>query len=45
MANLAHHPVLGRSQNLTDIVKDGFRKRYKYLEMLEILKVHHKKNN
>ena len=42
MANLPCHPVLGRNQNLTDI-KDYFRKGYTYLEMLEFLKVHHKK--
>ena len=44
MANLPHHPVLGRNQNSTDIVKDYFRKGYTYLEMLEFLKVHHKKS-
>ena len=43
MANLPRHPVLGRNQNLTDIIKDYFRKGYTYLEMLEFLKVHHKK--
>ena len=43
MANLPRHPVLGRNQNLTDIVKDYFRKGYTYLEILEFLKVHHKK--
>ena len=43
MANLPRHPVLGRNQSLTDIVKDYFRKGYTYLEMLEFLKVHHGK--
>ena len=43
MANLPRHPVLGRNQNLTDIVKDYFRKGYTYLEMLEFIKVHHKR--
>ena len=43
MANLPRHPVLGRNQNLTDIIKDYFRKGYTYLEMLEFLKVHHTK--
>ena len=43
MANLPRHPVLGRNQNLTDIVKDYFRKGYRYIEMLEFLKVHHKR--
>ena len=43
MASLPRHPVLGRNQNLTDIIKDYFRKEYTYLEMLEFLKVHHKK--
>ena len=42
MANLPRHPVLGRNQNLTDIVKDYFRKGYTYLEKPEFLKVHHK---
>ena len=35
MDNLLHHPVLGRNQNLTTIVKDYFRKGYTYLEMLD----------
>ena len=43
MANLPRHLVLGRNQNLIDIIKDYFRKGYTYLEMLEVLKVHHKK--
>ena len=43
MANLPRHRVLRRNQNLTDIVKDYFRKGYTYLEMLEFLKVHHKR--
>ena len=43
MANLPRHPVLVRNQNLTGIVKDYFRKGYTYLEMLEFLKVHHKR--
>ena len=43
MANFPRYPVLGRNQNLTDIVKDYFRKGYAYLEMLEFLKVHHEK--
>ena len=43
MANLPRHPVLERNQNLTDIVKDYFRKGYTYLIMLKFLKVHHKK--
>ena len=43
MANLPRCPVLGRNQNLTYIIKDYFRKGYTYLEMLEFLKVHHKK--
>ena len=43
MVNLPRHPVLGRNRNLTDIVKDYFRKGYTHLEMLEFLKVHHKK--
>ena len=42
MANLPRHPVSERNQNLTDIVKDYFRKGYMYPEMLEFLKVHHK---
>ena len=45
MANLPRHPVLGRNQNLTNIVKDYFRKGYTYLEMLEFLKVHHKRKS
>ena len=45
MANLPRHPVLGRNQNLTNIVKDYFRKGYTCLEMLEFLTVHHKKSN
>ena len=43
MANLPRHPVSERNQNLTDIVKDYFRKGYMYPEMLEFLKVHQKK--
>ena len=43
MANLPRHPVFGRNENMTDIVKDYLRKVYTYLEMLEVLKVHHKK--
>ena len=42
MANLPRHPVSETNQNLTDIVKDYFRKGYMYPEMLEFLKVHHK---
>ena len=38
MANLPRHPVLGINQNLTNIVKDYFRKGYTYLEMPEFLK-------
>ena len=40
-----HNPILGSTQNVTDIVEDYFRKGYAYLEMLEFLKVYHKKNN
>ena len=43
MANLPRHPILGRNQNLTNIVKDYFRKGYTYFEILEFLKVHHKR--
>ena len=43
MAHLPRHPVLGRNQNFTDIVKGYFGKGYTYLEMLEFLKVHHEK--
>ena len=43
MANLPRHPLLGRNQNLTEIIKDYFRKGYTYLKMLEFLKVHYKK--
>ena len=39
MANLPHHPVLGTNQNLSDIVKDYFKKGYTYLEMLEFKKL------
>ena len=39
MANLLHHPVLGTNQNLSDIVKDYFRKGCTYLEILEFKKL------
>ena len=45
MANLSRHPVLGRNQNLNDIVEDYFRKGYTYLELLEFLKVHYEKTS
>ena len=34
MVKLPRHRVLGRNQNLADIVKDYLRKGYTYLEML-----------
>ena len=43
MADLLRHPVLEKNQNLTYIVKDYFIKWYTCLEILEFLKVHHKK--
>ena len=43
MANLPRHSVFGRNQNLTDTIKDYFRKGYTYLEKPEFLKVHHKR--
>ena len=39
MANFPHHPVLGTNQNLSDIVKDYFKKGYTYLERLEFKKL------
>ena len=43
MDNLPRHPVLRRNQNLTDFVKDYFRKGYMHIDMLKLLKVHHEK--
>ena len=43
MAYLPCYPALRSNQSLTAIVKDYFRKGYSNLEMLEFLKVLHKK--
>ena len=37
MANLPGHPVLTDGETLDQIVKDYFKKRYTYLEILEDL--------